>query len=153
MHPLTMSRIRTVLSSTDSPKEGILAAWSTLQHTMRPYLARDVEIYAPFVRGPILHIRCPSGPASSRYLVAALRQHVISVSVEVADWKLYSLLQESPDIRARNKRLMCAAATIQDSFGRYLHTETYKTACSRSSTRVIMGNRVCSVTRTALEFV
>lgn len=43
----------------DTPKEGILAAWATVQDSLR-LLHRDVEIYAPFVLGSVLNISWPS---------------------------------------------------------------------------------------------
>lgn len=127
----------------DTPKEGILAAWSTVKDNLCAFLSADMEIDPPFLLGSVLHIQCP-GPSASRYVAAAFRQRSISMTMENMQYKLHSSLQKPPDIRARNKRLMRAAATIHEFFERHLQIETHKTSCWRSSTSVILGKRVCT---------
>lgn len=66
----------------DAPNEGIPAAWAIVEGSLRPFLHRNMNVYAPFAPGSVLNIRCPSGPSSSWYLVAAFRQRVVQVSME-----------------------------------------------------------------------
>lgn len=52
-------------------------------------------------------------------------------------------------MRARNKRLMVAAAAVQDQLERHKQVETYQATCWKSSDIVIMGKRVSRVTYSA----
>lgn len=62
-------------------------------------------------------------------LVSAFRQRSITTRMDGQERRLYATLMKSPEMRARNKRLMAAGAAVHDHLESHKPVETYQAVC------------------------